>query len=299
MISSESLGLRDLRPPAGADELDSFMAQRSLPSPKFDDPPVVETVMGIHFRPLRAFTIAQRSLFWSQFKANFPNVEEKAPLDEVREEFGAEPKVRPEIRWELSDQPPSPRLWCKSPDGRHTIQIQHNALLVNWERDPERRQPYWGYDQRRADYAEKLNALDQFLHNNAIGHIEPTSCFVTYVNHIEVGALTDFAPQLQRVLTVWRNETGDGWLPSPERAILQFSFVMPDAQGRLHVRALPALRHRDKNFIIRFDLTARGSPREPTIDAALAWLDLGHEWVVRGFVSLTEPDMHAEWGKTQ
>jgi hypothetical protein len=43
------------------------------------------------------------------------------------------------------------------------------------------------------------------------------------------------------------------------------------------------------------NLTARGRPDEESIEGALRFLDIGREWIVRGFAAVTTPEMHAIW----
>lgn len=238
-------------------------------------------------------------LFWSRLKEGFPEVEEKPPVSEVREEFEEDDlSTGLQVRWQFAEGTPSPRLWAKSSNGKHTIQIQADALMVNWERDASNPE-YWPYQQRRDDFANKLNLLAQFLGDRQLGTLVPTTCFVTYINHIDYPAPAEYAALLQQLLTTWRKETSDGWLPPVERASLQFAFVMPEQRGRLYVNVAPGVRRRDKKRIVRLDLTARGAPRDGTLSAALDWIDLGHEWIVRGFASLTRPEMHQIWRRTQ
>lgn len=276
------------------------MATSHPPFPEFDDPPVVETVVGIHFQPLPRFDVAQRVFFWNGLRDAFPNLEEKPPAEQIREVIG-DPSALPgvQVRWQLTDALPSPRLWAKSTDGRHTIQIQQDALLVNWERDPAATTPYWPYTKRRKDLADKLSALDAFAQAAKIGEIRPTTCFASYINHIEFDRPDEFPAVLARSLTMWRNETSDGWLPPVEQANLHLTFLLPEQRGRLHVNIAPGFRLTDRKPILRIDLTARGTLREQSIEAALSWTDLGHEWIVRGFTSLTTPEMHRIWGRKQ
>lgn len=278
------------------------MAKQPHSLPKFKEPPVVETVFGVFFRPQPKFGIARRVLFWSSLQDQFPNVEEKANVEEVRESFGDDAlSGGSQIRWEVSNEPPSPRLWAKSDDGRHTIQIQRNALLVNWERDLSKPlEPYIPFDERRKGYKEQLTKLDDFFCSQNMGHVEPTSCFVTYVNHIECEPESEpYASVMERTLTTWQNTTSDDWLSGIEMPTVNLSAVLPDQQGRLHVNVVPGVRQRDQKNILRLELTARGKPLESSIDASLLWIDLGHEWVVRGFSSLTRSEMHEKWGRIQ
>ena len=67
--------------------------------------------------------------------------------------------------------------------------------------------------------------------------------------------------------------------------------------GRLHVALESGYRNSDEEPIFILNLTARGAPRGDGIDGVLGFLDVGREWVVRGFASVTTPTMHKEWGR--
>lgn len=274
------------------------MADPPTPLPSFRRPPVVETVIGLHFEPLPRFDVAQRSLFWSAIRTEFPNLEERPPVDEVREDFGDVTKRVLGIRWKVAEAPIPVRLWAKSGDGRHTIQIQRDALIVNWERDPGSPDQYWPYEGRRDDFVGKFTALAEFLEKNQLGEIKPTSCWVKYINHIEYGEMT--IDHLARsVLSVWNGDTSDGWLPEMEHCDFDMAYRMPDNAGRLHVKLSPAVRRADGHQVLRMELTARGTPRDTSVGATLNWLDQGHEWIVRGFTSLTRAEKHEQWERTR
>jgi hypothetical protein len=78
---------------------------------------------------------------------------------------------------------------------------------------------------------------------------------------------------------------------------MNLSFPMPDQCGRLHVQINPAVKltKEKKKYVMRFDLSARGKPVTNTIEAALAWFDLGHEWITKGFLDITRPTWHLKW----
>jgi hypothetical protein len=44
-------------------------------------------------------------------------------------------------------------------------------------------------------------------------------------------------------------------------------------------------------------LTARGEPLTGDLDGVLDFIDLGHEWIVRAFESVTSDVMHDLWEK--
>ena len=265
--------------------------------PRFDNPPVVETVLGVFFRRLEEFTTVHQGIFWDRcFHSKFPKLEERPAVDEFREQFGEELlKPGPPIRWEVSDRPPARRLWAASESGEHVVQIQKNAMLANWLKAGEK-SAYRPYLEKRQEFAEQLDQLDQFIDEEQIGRIEPTSCVVTYINHIEFEGVANMAPTVAQTLTAWSNQTSDGWLPEPDKVTLRFAFPMPDNLGRLNANISPAVRRRDNKQMLRLDLTARGPVAGRELKDAMDWIDLGHEWVVRGFTSLTEPEMHNVWG---
>lgn len=264
--------------------------------PRFEKPPVVETVLGVHFRPLETLTSAHQGLVWERlFRPQFPNLEDRAPIAEARERFGEERLAgTPVVRWQVQDRPEAPRLWAASESGEHVVQIQKDAFFANWLRPPHYG-AYLPYAERRREFSEQLAKLDEFVRQEGLGQIEPTACVVTYVNHIELGGFEEIGPTLARLLTCWTNETSDDWLPNPDNAIVKLGFPMPEQAGRLNVTLTPVVQRDSKRHMLRLDLTARRTVNPPEIARALEEIHLGHEWVVRGFASLTRPEMHTIW----
>lgn len=277
------------------------MTSTSEALPRFGKPPVIETVLGVHFRPLEKFTSAHQGLLWERcFRARFPNLEERPPVEEVRERFGEERLAPQVIRWQVFDRPPALRLWAASENGQHVVQIQKNALFANWLKTGEAA-AYRPYSERREEFSQQLSQVEEFLREEEIGQLEPTSWSVTYINHIDYEGLHEVGPAVARTLTVWANQFSDDWLPATDKVLLDFAFPMPDNAGRLNVNLKPAVVLSDKRQVLRFDLTARGQLKKESRDvaSALAGIDLGHEWIVRGFASLTRPEMHHVWERTQ
>lgn len=256
--------------------------------PQYAKPPVVETVLGVFYRPAEGYSSAYQGALWERFfREEFPKVEERAPLEEIHERFGEDRLAGSSvIRWQVSDRPEAPRLWAVSSSGEHVLQIQRNALFANWLK-PTEDSPYRGFLERREQFAVQLQQLDRFLREEGIGRVEPTSCVVTYINHVEYEGLESIASAVAGILTFWTNETSDGWLPSPDNLNVEMAFPMPDHTGRLNVHLSPAIRRSDKRQLLRLDLTARGPVKGRELSDAIAWIDKGHEWIVRGFASLT------------
>lgn len=276
------------------------MNKMDSPRPDFSDPPVVEVALSVQFESLGKLRTPQLGLLWQQFRDRFPVTAEHAPLDSVVEQFGA-PRVRKGVaRIEMLESPPTPRCWFLNNAGTELIQIQHDRLVYNWRKagtDAE----YPRYEHVRDAFEAELRRLSDFVTSETLGDFMPNQCEVTYVNHITGGKSWQNHGDLGNVVTVFQRTFSDEFLEIPEDTGLRLRFVIPDEAGqpigRLHAVLNSGYRSHDDQPIFILNLTARGAPRGDGIDGVLAFLDLGREWVVRGFTSMTTPNMHKEWGR--
>ena len=105
--------------------------------------------------------------------------------------------------------------------------------------------------------------------------------------------------QLDEVMTVVSSDYSDAFLPKPEDIRFAARYVIPGEDGnpigRLHTSVEPAYRSADSKPIFVLQLTARGRPVGEGIEGIFRFLDIGHEWIVRGFTSITTPRMHKIW----
>jgi hypothetical protein len=105
--------------------------------------------------------------------------------------------------------------------------------------------------------------------------------------------------EIDNILTVWKNEYSDTFLPKPEEARISIKYVIPSADGepigRLHVNITPAYSRRNDEKLFVFNLIARITPKGDDTSAILKTFDLAREWIVRGFSSITTPTMHKIW----
>jgi hypothetical protein len=60
----------------------------------------------------------------------------------------------------------------------------------------------------------------------------------------------------------------------------------------------PAIRNEDGVEILQLTLTARGKPDGSDLESVLNWLDVGRQWVVRGFTDFTSEQMHTLWERS-
>ena len=133
------------------------------------------------------------------------------------------------------------------------------------------------------------------MEEQEIGKLEPTSWTVTYINHFTFSGLEHIGEDVAKLLGVWTNQFSDGFLSKPDKLTLSFAFPMPEQVGRLNVNLTPVTVQNNKQQVLRLDLTARGQLGTKDMPSALQAIDSGHEWIVRGFASLTRPEMHQVW----
>lgn len=265
--------------------------------PDFENPPVIEVVLGVQFAPIMALGTTQLGLIWERFRERFPTTQDHAALEPVFEEFDVRPRRFP-FRVEISDRPPTPRCWFLNNTGTELVQLQKDRLLHNW-RKVHQASDYPRYHKLKQTFAEDTRIFLAFLEENRFGILEPNQWEVTYVNHIPTGAYLATAGHLEKVVTVWQANYSDSFLQQPEDVQFAARYVIRDASenpfGRLHIAARPVYKMEDEKPSVELTLTARGKPGNSTVESALQSLDIGHEWVVRGFASITTPDAHSAW----
>lgn len=269
------------------------------PTPVFTNPPVVEVALSVQFDTLGGFRVAHLGSLWAKFRERFPQTLEQPPLRPFFEGFGAQPTLGTEASFEIVVGPPVPRCWFLNEKGTELIQIQQDRFIHNW-RKVEEGNKYPRFGSIRDVFKKDFAAFEAFVQDEKIGTVAPNQCEVTYVNHIPAGEGWKEHSELDRVLTTWRPEFSDSFLPRPEQARFGCQFLIPGSKGpagRLHVEVAPAFTTGEPKPIIVMKLTARGRPAQGPGGVA-EFLELGHEWIVRGFASITTKGMHKVWGRT-
>jgi uncharacterized protein (TIGR04255 family) len=269
--------------------------------PDFESPPLIEVAASVQFEELAALRTAHIGLLFQQFrKHGFGRVEEHPPLARAIERFGPPKPALPEVQWEFVNQPPVARHWFVNDDDTELVQVQPDRLVHNWRKRGDHEYPR--FDHIRDAFRDDLSHFERFVEHEGLGAVKPTQCELTYVNHIVPDAGWGSPGRLDRLLTVCANSYNSGFLPPPEEAEVHYRFVIvkEDAEpcGRLHVSAKPAMRTADGARLIVLTLTARGFPPVYDSSGVHQFLELAHEWIVRGFASITTPQMHRVWRRS-
>lgn len=213
----------------------------------------------------------------------FVSTRDMPPLQPAIETFDKSPQVQ----LQLSNVPPVPRVWFESEDGRRLVQVQRDRFHYNQRRLSLDN----GYVELVAawrSFTDTYSTFLKFLESAELGELEPIQCELSYVNVIPAGEGWDTLDELGRVLPdfSWRSERE--FLPTPEVVTARLAFPLPDQQGRLHVDVRSGLHTQTGEPVLQLQLTVRGLPSGTTPEAMEGWFNLAREWIVKGFVDLTD-----------
>lgn len=265
--------------------------------PDYENPPVVETILGVQFERLPGCRNAHLGAFWKTLDAEeWPDVLDAPPLQPQFERF-TESARWAKIGAQLTvTQDPLSRLQIKNKDGDRMIQVQNGRLHFNWLGQAGGRYPR--YERVREGFLWALQRFIEFVVQEKVGDFRPNQWEVTYLNHIPKG-------------TVWNTPNDWGFfyplgaVPTVEGLVQGESFtggwhfVIPEQRGRLHVQWQHGRKPEpEEQEIIVLTLTARGALAESD-DASQAifdGLDLGRETIVRSFVGFTSEAANKYWG---
>jgi uncharacterized protein (TIGR04255 family) len=267
--------------------------------PEYEHPPVVEVALSLQFEPLEMLRSVHLGLLWTRLrKEGFSQVEDHGAVEPIFEEFGLpSPRVGIKVH-AFDDAPPLPRAWFLNEAGTELIQIQKDRLIVNWRRGAGT-EPYPRYGHILTRFKKSLETVVGLLTEENLGNVLPNQCEVTYINHILAEREWSNHGDVANVITTWRNEYSDSYLGKPEDVAFIARYRMATAEGqtlgRLHIALQPAFRRDDNLPVFAINMTARGKPSPATIDGVLELFDKQHEWIVRGFTSITTTDLHGFW----
>ncbi len=257
--------------------------------PDFASPPLVEVALSVQFEPIEGFTVARFGRLWERYRERFPKTEDQVPLTPKIETFGKEPtggRLGVELRRSLQ-----PRVWFLNAAETELLQVQSDRFVHNWRKTDAVAPVYPRYESIRATFCDEYESFLSFLKESDLGRPDANQCEVTYVNLVPGTDLPG--------LTVFSDTYSDDFLSGPEVAGITLQYLIRDDEeefrGRLHIKT-DTVSHLAKSAM-RLTLTARGAPFENQTEGILRFMDLGREWIVRGFCSITAREQHKTWGR--
>ena len=140
-----------------------------------------------------------------------------------------------------------------------------------------------------------------YAYNNPLGYVDvgglQGTCAGGRCNTLPDGANAHGA--LERITPLWGGWRHDDTLGPIETSSLEFQYVMrvdDHPIGRVHASFQPVRNRTDASTAIRLEITARGKPKDTSLESAFRLLDAERREVVRTFKKVTSPEMHAFWG---
>ncbi|HYA40557.1 MAG TPA: TIGR04255 family protein [Syntrophobacteraceae bacterium] len=265
-----------------------------IPLPNFENPPVIEVVCGVLYKPISAFLTPYLGLLWNEFRPEYPECREVAPLDPILEEHDELSRITVEI----ANVPPLPRIWFIREKGNEIIQVQRDRFLHNW-RKTSPKDEYPRYDYVKRIFFDRLVQLRDFLTRNELGEIDPLQYEMTYINHIPQGEGWRELGQIGEVFPDFAFRIRKRFLPEPSGINWQTTFILPEKHGRLHARIRYVRMRETKLPMLVLELTVRGIGEDKSFQGMQAWFDLAREWIVKGFADLTGSDIQRSIWKRQ
>lgn len=261
--------------------------------PKFDNPPVIESVLGVEFEPLLKWGAPHFGLYWQDIRSEFPYSSTQAPLPSRTELFGEPVKEEVSILFPLGGSPQI-RCWFSDESKSTLIQVQRDHFLCNWRKTPSDSQ-YPHFHNTKLRFEEEWKRFEHFVKSEQLGELNVKQCEVSYINHIELEAGWQGLTSLGDIFPCWAGKGTDGFLSSPDTVVINTSYIIPENRGRLRLSLEPVFRHADAKELIQFTVTAMVIPKATDSAQVMETIELGHEWTVRGFTDFTSAKMHSEW----
>lgn len=266
--------------------------------PKYDSPPVIETVLSAQFSPLSGFTTAHAGWFWKNYLSDLWTTVREAPvIQDAFERFEEEKQWGPESTLRLYTEPESNRLQIIRNDNERMIQVQPSRFVYNWKKSGEGEYP--SYEKLLPEFQEQFGRFNEFARAADLSNIELNQWEVTYVNHIVKGQLwndiSDWSSVIPR-LSVF-NAAVEGQRFDAFNST--WSLVLGENKGRLHI----AVKHVRVGSAkgpeaLSIQLIARGPVDEKRGMPLQAGFDLGHAAIVESFTEMTSADAHKYWRRS-
>jgi uncharacterized protein (TIGR04255 family) len=278
------------------------MTSRPADLADFDSPPVTEVVLGVQFNSLERFLSPHLGVVWSEFKQEFPIVEEHPYLPPIFETFGTPAAFMiPSLNFQIVTRPEMLRVHFVNQEKTELLQVQRDRFLHNW-RKVGRGDNYPRFERMIDTFESGFQKFMGVIDRERLGPVAPNQCEVSYFNQIPIPDGETIWSQLaltfpDRV----GNSTVEG-LGTPEDGRFALRYIVPAADGsplgHVAVAAEPALRA-DGVTIIQFTLTARGKPATANMSGVLDFLKNGRVLLNRAFKKLTSAEMQKRWGRRQ
>ena len=264
--------------------------------PEYVEPPVIETVLGVQFKPIEGLESAHLGAFWKTLGQDWPRASDAAVLEPQLEAFSGSSKWgHVGIQLQLMNHP-GIRLRIKNHSGNQLIQVQNGRFHLNWLGEVGGKYPR--YNPVADKFFEMFGRFCSYLRDEGFASPAEIQWEVTYVNHIKRGTVWQ-TPRDWTFFELLNNCSPVDDRTPLESLVAEWHREIPPQRGRLHIN----WTHRsstDKSGhheIVVLTLTARGPINVQLSNSTLRHgLDLGHEVIVLTFHDLMSDQANKYWG---
>lgn len=258
----------------------------------YKNPPVVETVLSVQFKPLANFGAGQLGSYWKELGADWPDVTDAPSVEPVFEQFD-----QPAKAWEPAafgvkvTQQVDVRLQIRNAAKDRMIQVQNGRFIYNWLGDADGKYP--SYESVRPEFDEHWDKFREFVISNSDENtVQPNQWEVIYVNRIPCGSVWDQLSDLPEVFTFLKQPPlGDLELSSKSIGG-EWQFEISPQKGALYLKL--GMDHRDNIANVVMTLLTRGPIGEDTLSLNDG-LELGHKTITEAFDRLTSVKAKKSW----
>lgn len=267
-----------------------------IDSPKFDRPPVNEVVISVQFEPVAGLTTAHLAAWWhDEARTRYPKAGERPPVDAQVEQFDS---TGPVLSLQFGAPVAPVALWLFNDGETELVQLQANRFTRNWTRSPN--EGYPSYATLKPRFDQDFGSLCDHLSGQGFPPLVVTQCELTYLNPIVPDDNWSRPGQINEIIAPWSGEFSEPFLLEPEGVQLRAGWVVEfqgDRVGRFTTEVGPLAGAGPPRILVTLQSRLRPlAAGQAGIDASL---DLSHDWIVRGFASLTTRQMWTTWGRTQ
>ncbi len=262
-------------------------------SPRFQNPPIVEFVLGVQFSPLTKLTTGHFGLLWKVLGDDW-TIPEDAPAIEDQFERFERPKWshRPSVQLRMEKTMPVGRFVLKNTREDRLVQVQQTRFHLNWRKTGELKP---GYSTLITEFETTLKKFQDFTSSTGLGDLEFNQWEITYVDSYPQKDYWETPADWSKILPglFGTLSAADGLIL--EHRAAQWSFEIQPKRGRLHIAAHPGRWGDDEGVSLLVNTTARGPIGKSGNASLREGLDLGHEVAVQSFLKTASPEATQRW----
>jgi uncharacterized protein (TIGR04255 family) len=255
--------------------------------PDFEDPPAIETALGVRFAPIAGWNVFHYGLLVQDYLEDYPHRELRPP-------FGASALQFSSAETDFSGIPV--RSWFINEQKTELIQVQNDCFIRNWRKTEDHPDYLLHYEFIRPRFERDWARFRSFLGRNRLPSPDVWQCEVSYINQFLRGREWQDFNDISKLYPIWSNAKKTPLLSRAQMVTFATSYALPRDRGTLQFVSQPGVRRSDGTELIQLTVTAFGRPTSSEDSEIMEWLDLGREAVVQGFTDFTGEQVHSIWG---